>query len=97
MTTLQRTESIPPLHKFTVLAGDIDQLRQRVEQITAEQSIDDLLDIVEVDALSERFGVTIETMKKRLDAAGGQVFRMGRKFVIRKVRYLEVLELLERS
>jgi len=36
MTTLQRTEKVTPLEKFTVLAGDIDQLRSRVEQLTFE-------------------------------------------------------------
>lgn len=96
MTTIQRTEKASPLEKFIVLAGDLDQLRSRVEQITqTEQSIDDLCDTLEVEELGKRYGVSLETMRKRLKQAGGQVFKIGKKHVIRKVRFLEVLEALE--
>ena len=96
MTTIQRTEKASPLEKFIVLAGDLDQLRSRVEQITqTEQSIDDLCDTLEVEELGKRYGVTFETMRKRLKQAGGQVFKIGKKHVIRKIRFLEVLEALE--
>lgn len=96
MTTTQRTEKATPLEKFVVLAGDLDQLRSRVEQITqTEQSIDDLCETLEVDEIGKRYGVSSNTMRKRLKQAGGQVFKIGKKHVIRKVRFLEVLEALE--
>lgn len=95
MTTVERTEKVSPLDKFAVLAGDIDLLRQRVENLHAEQSIDDLLDVIEIEMLAKRFGNTSELMRKKLSKAGGKVFKLGRKHVIRKVTFLEVLEKLE--
>lgn len=97
MTTSQRTEKVSPLDKFVVLAGDIDQLRNRIDQISTEQSIDDLLEVLEVEKLGLQFGVTLDTMRKRLQLAGGKVFKMGKKWVIRKVGFLEVLESLEQG
>lgn len=97
MTTSQRTEKVSPLDKFVVLAGDIDQLRNRIDQISTEQSIDDLLEVLEVEKLGLQFGVTLDTMRKCLQLAGGKVFKMGKKWVIRKVGFLEVLESLEQG
>ena len=95
MTTQERTEKLSPLEKFSVLAGDIDQVRQRLESIQTQQSVDDLLETLEVADLGQKFGVSMDTMKKRLILAGGAVFKIGRKYVIRKIRFLEVLEHLE--
>lgn len=95
MTTLEKTERLSPLEKFGVLAGDIDQIRIRLEAVQANQSVDDLLETLDVAELGERFGVSLETMKKRLVQAGGAVIKVGKKHVIRKVRFLEVLESLE--
>jgi len=97
MTTLERTKKAPPLDKFLVLAGDIDHLRNRMDQLNGDQSVDDLLEVLEVEKLGKRFGVTLETMKKRLENSGGKVFKMGKKLVIRKVKFLEVMESLERE
>ena len=63
--------------------------------IQSEQSVDDLLETIDIAELGERFGASGETMKKRLIQAGGAVFKIGKKQVIRKVRFLEVLEHLE--
>ena len=97
MTTTERTAKLSPLDKIAVMAGDIDQIRHRVEGITATQSIDDLLDVLDVVELGKRFGVSPECMRKKLSLSGGKVFRMGKKFVIRKVAFLEVMENLERE
>jgi len=97
MTTFERTEKVSPLEKFAVLAGDIDLLRQRVENLHSEQSIDDLLDLIEIEELAKRFGNTTDLMRKKLTRAGGRVFKLGRKYVIRKVCFLEVLEKMEQS
>ena len=95
MTTAQRTEKLPPLEKISVLAGDLDQLRQRVEGISGNQSLDDMLEVIDVVELGQQFGVSAECMRKKLRLAGGKVFKMGKKYVIRKVAFLEVLETLE--
>jgi len=94
-TTRERAGKVTPLEKFDVLATDIDLLRQRVENIHAEQSMDDLLELIEVEQLAAEFGVTFFTMRKKLISAGGQVVKIGKKWVIRKISYLQVLENLE--
>ncbi|BCX48578.1 hypothetical protein HAHE_24860 [Haloferula helveola] len=95
MTTAQRTASLTPMDKLAVLVGDVDQLRTRIEGIAAQQSIDDMLEVLEIEALACRFGVSQDTLRRRLREAGGKVFKLGRKHVIRKVAFLEVIETLE--
>jgi len=95
MTTTERTEKVSPLDKFAVLANDIDLLRHRLDTVNREQSIDDLLEVIEVEFLADRFRNTPDLMKKKLSQAGGKVFKLGRKHVIRKICFLEVLENLE--
>ena len=95
MTTRERTEKVAPLEKFDVLAVDIDLLRQRIEGLQSGQSMDSLLEVVEVEKLASRFGVSADAMRKRLTSVGGHVFKMGRQFVIRKVSLLQALENLE--
>lgn len=95
ISTVERTEKVPPMDRFQILAGDIDRLRNRLEQLTSEQSVDELLEVIEISTLSKQFGVSPETMRRKLKDAGGQVFKMGRKYVIRKVRFLAVMESLE--
>ncbi|MCH1508513.1 MAG: hypothetical protein L7T84_04855 [Akkermansiaceae bacterium] len=97
MTTRERTEKVSPLEKFVVLAGDIDRLRNQVENISLDQTIDELLEIIEVQDLAKRFGVSVLLMKKKLRAAGGSPFKLGKKWVIRKVGFLEVLQHLEQD
>ena len=95
MTTVEKTERLSPLEKFGVLAGEIDQIRQLINNFQSEQCVDDLLETLEMAELGEKFGVTQETMRKKLIEAGGGVFKLGKKYVIRKVRFLSVLEFLE--
>jgi len=97
MTTRERTGKVAPLEKFDVLAADIDLLRQRIDALKSEQSVDLLLEVVEVETLAKRFGVSLDAMRKRLALGGGQVFKMGRQFVIRKVSLLQALENLEQG
>jgi hypothetical protein len=98
MTTREKTDSLPPLEKIAVLASDLDILRSQMEQqIIQEKSLDDLVDLVWLDELSGQFGVSLGTMKTKLQAVGGKVFKLGKKYVIRKVNFLEVLEHLEQA
>ena len=94
-STLERTEQVPPMDRFNILAGDIDTLRSKVEQVTTEQPIDELLEVIEVSDLATQFAVTPETMKRKLRNAGGKIFKIGKKYVIRKVKFLLVIEHLE--
>jgi hypothetical protein len=97
MTTTERTEKVSPLDKFAVLANDIDLLRLRLDTVNREQSIDSLLEVIESDSLAQRFRNTPDLMRRKLLQAGGKVFKLGRKHVIRKVCFLEVLESLEHA
>ena len=94
-TTREKAGKVTPLEKFDVLAMDIDLLRHRVENLHSEQSMDDLLEVIEVEQLAAEYGVSFFTMRKKLTSAGGHVFKLGKKYVIRKVSYLQVLENLE--
>lgn len=95
MTTREQTEKVTPLEKFGILAGDIDLLRNQVETMTSDQSIDELLEILEIQDLAKRFGVSIPLMRRKLALAGGRPFKLGKKWAIRKVGFLEVLQHLE--
>lgn len=94
-STFERTEKASPMEKFSVLATDVDSLRRQIENLTTEQSIDDLLEVVEVSELAEQFGTSLNLMRRKLSAANGKVFKLGKKYVIRKVILLEVLQRLE--
>jgi len=95
MTTREKTGKVTPLEKFDVLAGEIDALRQRIDNLQGVKTMDDLLAVVQIEELAKEFGVSLSTMRDKLKAAGGQVVKIGKKWVIRKVSYLEVLENLE--
>lgn len=95
MTVFQRVEEVTPLEKFIVLARELDSLRYRFDQYSKDQSIDDLLEVVEIESLALRFGVSSITMQRRLREVGGKVFKIGKKHVIRKIALLEVYEALE--
>jgi len=62
MTTRERTDKVMPLEKFGVLATDIDLLFQRIEMLQTEQSIDNLLEVVEIAELAKRFDVFFKAM-----------------------------------
>ncbi|MFK7911103.1 MAG: hypothetical protein AB8F34_10975 [Akkermansiaceae bacterium] len=68
-----------------------------MENLTNDQSIDELLDVLHLDELSEQFSISQEQMRKKLRLAGGKVFKLGKKYVIRKVNFLCVLETLEQG
>jgi hypothetical protein len=97
MTTRERTEKVTPLEKFLVLAGDIDLLRNQIENLTTDQSIDELLEVIEVQELAGRFGISITLMRKKLSNAGGRPFKLGKTWAIRKVGLLEVIQHLEKE
>jgi len=96
MTIREKTQNLPPLEKITFLVGEIDHLRTQLDQqIMQEKSLDDLVYLLFLDELCEKFGISLETMRKKLVALGGRVFKLGKKFAIRKIHFLEVLEKLE--
>lgn len=96
-TTRERTENASPLEKFDVLAGDIDHLRLQIERVSGQQSVDDLLEVIEIADLAEKYGSPEKLLRKRLRDSGGEIFKIGKKWVIRKVKLLQVYEAFERA
>ncbi len=98
MTTKEKTDKLPPLEKITTLVNDLDQLRFVVQnQVKQNQSLDELIDYLYLDELSDGFGLSAALMRKRLLAAGAKIFKLGKRYAIRKVGFLEVIERLEQD
>ncbi len=97
MTVRERTDRVSPLEKFTLLASEVDAIRDRLAMMTREQSVDQLLELVEVETFARDFDVFSRDDEKRLVRARGKVFKLGKKQIIRKVNLLEVMESLERD
>ena len=93
-TTLQLVDEAVGLQKFEVLATAIDRLSQhRQSEGVNEGTLDDQIAVLDIEELAGQFAVTGDTLRKNLCAALGKgaVFRVGKKWVIRKQRFLEYL------
>ena len=97
MTVRELTNAASPLEKFEILADEIDKLHQKTSELEHRRSIDDLLEIVSLSDLAVVYGVPVAGLKKKLIQAGGEVFKIGKHRVIRKVKLVAVLENLERD
>jgi len=95
MTTRERVEKVTPLEKFCVIAEDVDRLREHLKMVDGSQSLDELVEVVNVAELADRYEIKPQMMRAKLKNAGGKVFKIGKKWVIRKVQLLTVLELME--
>lgn len=96
-TTREKTDNVSPMEKFDILAADIDQLRLQVEQINGQKSVDDLLELIELADLAQQFGSTEKELRKRLRNVGGEIFKLGKIWVIRKIKLLQVYEAFEKG
>ncbi|MFT5467878.1 MAG: hypothetical protein ACI8UO_002985 [Verrucomicrobiales bacterium] len=96
-TTLEQLNSALGTEKFTVLATVIDQLRCFQAEIASGVDLDDRIETLDVADLAEEHGVSFETMRKELRSVAGKnaVFRLGKKWVIRKQRFLDYLQTKE--
>ena len=79
MSLIKTASNLPPLDKISVLLTEVERLGTRMENLTNEQSIDELLDVLHLDALCEQFSVSQGQMRKKLRLAGGKVFKLGKK------------------
>ena len=95
MLLSESISKLSPLDKITALFNEVDRLNTRMEQITSEQPIDELLDVFDMHELGKKFAISPQLMRKKLTLAGGKVFKLGKKQVIRKINFLNVLEKLE--
>jgi hypothetical protein len=95
-TTLQQVQAALGTDKFTVLAVAVDQA---LEARTREASMDEQIETLDVQDLAGNYGTTFETLRKQIsDSVGaGAVFKLGKKWVIRKQTFLQFLQARERS
>lgn len=97
MSTLKQVHEALGQDKLTVLAVAIDQLRAHLYEREHEADIDEQIETVDVALLAEQNGVSPKVMRERICSKLGQpvVIRLGRRFVIRKTRFLEFLRACE--
>lgn len=85
----------PPLQQISQLNRDVAILKQHVATLGRETAIDDQLEYVYLEDLAAQFDASMDNIKKKLTASGGKPFKLGKKYVIRKVQLLSVMEHLE--
>ena len=95
MTILEKTAKLPPIERIALLADEIDYLKSQVEVGLREQDVDSMIEVLELDELAQKYETTAISMKKKILQANGKVFKLGKKWVIRKISFLSVVEFLE--
>jgi len=95
MTTRENIESATPLEKFEILADDIDRLRNGLAESENQRTVDELLETVDLEKLANQYEISITSLRRKLLAAGAEVFKIGKRSVIRKIKLLAVFEKLE--
>lgn len=96
-TTLQLVEQALGKDKFAVLACAIDLLAARTDALVKEKPVDEQIACLDVHQLAEENGVGFETLRKNICQVMGAhaVFRLGKRWVIRKETFLLFLQKME--
>lgn len=96
-TTLQLVEQATGLDKFAVLACAIDLQAARMDELVREKPIDEQIACLDVNRLAQENGVSFETLRKNICEVMGAhtVFRLGKRWVIRKETFLLFLQKME--
>lgn len=96
-TTLQLVEKALGHDKFAVLACAIDLLTSRMDGLVQEKPIDDQIACLDAHQLAEENGVSFETFRKNICQVMGThaVFRLGKRWVLRKETFLLFLQKME--
>ena len=94
---IQLVEQASGRDKFMVLATAIERLASGQESLKSGRSIDEQIATVDVESLATDYGVSFATMRSNLRAVIGEsaVFRLGKRWVIRKERFLDYLQAVE--
>ena len=95
MSFLDTIEKATGRDKFVVIAAQLDH----VTDLAESKSIDDCIAVLDVEVLARDHGVTFETMRNqlRIKLGSNAVFRLGKRWVIRKVKFLQYLQCLENN
>ena len=97
-TTLQLVEQATGLDKFAVLACAIDLHAARMDDLVLKEApIDEQIACLDIHELAKENGVGFETFRKNICQVMGShaIFRLGKRWVIRKETYLLFLQKLE--
>ena len=96
-TMLEMVEKATGSSKFTVLAAAIDQMLEQMLSVSVSKSMDDEIAVLCVEELASTNRVKSKTMRGNLCKVLGDdaVFRLGKRWVIRKRKFLEYLSALE--
>jgi len=91
-------EKATGISKFIVLAAALDLQAEQIRNASVLRSVDDEIAVQDVEELASTNGVGIETMRRQLCGVLGRdaVHRLGKRWVIRKLKYLDYLLIQER-
>lgn len=85
------------MEKIALLAVHTDLLNDRVEALGRQRSIDEQVEVFDLEHLASVHGTTPETLRKQIAKVLGDsvIVKVGKQKVIRKSKFLEFLELQE--
>ena len=95
MSFLSTIERATGKDKFTVIGAQFDVLMELAES----RSIDEKIATLDVEELAKSHDVAFDTMRNQLRSVLGRnaVFRLGKRWLVRKAKFLEFLQTLERD
>jgi hypothetical protein len=95
--TLRLVKEAVGLDKLTVMAGAVDSLKDDFENFRREVRIDDEIETLNLSDLAEQYAVGERTLRDQIERRLGKgcVIKVGRKWVIRKRRFLDFLNFEE--
>jgi|GEM_PF-1857178 len=93
-TALRQVQEAVGTDKFLVLASMLDSMRADHLELRSQIRVDDETETLDLDALAERYGVSMKTLREQLERelGVGVVMKIGKIWVIRKRKFLEFLQ-----
>ena len=76
---------------------NVDHLSEELRCLQEKTSLDDQIETLDVCELAEQYNVSFETLRKQITGVMGDsaVFKVGKKWVIRKRKFLDYLQIKE--
>jgi hypothetical protein len=93
-STLDLVQQAVGMEKFVVMAAAIDLAKNDLEILRNRVSLDDEIETLELSQLAEQYGTGEKTLREQIERqlSPGVVIKVGKKWVIRKRRFLDYLE-----
>lgn len=92
-STLRLIQEAVGTEKFIVLATAVDGLKADQESIRRDVKIDDEIETLDLATLASDYGVNEKTLRDQIEKelGLGVVMKIGKKWVIRKRRFLDYM------